>query len=101
MGIQNKLLFLFLSVSVLCTFICGLYFFEKNDPNVSNERKTYTAFLSDDGKKICLTDVNGIVSDVIDISGISLSNEENDTLKKGIRAKSFEELMSIAEDYLD
>lgn len=100
MGNQNKLLFLFLSVMLLCTLICGLFFFEKGNETASSLLTPCAAILSEDGKSIVFTDRNGSPITQISTDGMFFSDREREALMYGITALSEEELMSIAEDYI-
>ena len=101
MGNQNKLLFLFLSIMLLCTLICGLYFFEKGNGTAAISMTPCAAILSEDGKIIFFTDKNGSPITQISTDGMIFSDGEREALLHGITASSEEELMSIAEDYFN
>ncbi len=100
MNRQSKLLFLLLSVMILCTLICGLYFFEADGgDSAAKATASYAAVMSGDGRAIVFTDKNGCTITEINIEGRIFTESEREALARGITVLSEEELMSLAEDY--
>ncbi len=101
MSRQSKLFFLLLSVMLLCTLICGLYFFEKDSNTSAQSLIPCAAVLSEDGSRIIFTDSNGTQITQINTEGMIFSESERESLLRGITARSEDELMSMVEDYID
>lgn len=85
---------------LLCTLICGLFFFERTESTSLKAMPPLSAILSDDEKHIVFTDEKGRPATSVDISNKKLSSDEYTLLKNGIRVQTKSELMSIAEDYM-
>lgn len=99
MNNRNKMLYIFLSVMLLCALVCSLYFFETGLTKAQGSLPPLTVMLAEGTSTLIFTDENGAVTREISIAGLDLSADEIKTLQRGISVSSDAELMSIAEDY--